>query len=37
MGGHLEDQVEAIANLLVEQGTIPGDLVHSTLDSMESA
>jgi cell division protease FtsH len=32
-----QDQVEAIANLLVEQGTIPGDLVHSTLDSMESA
>lgn len=32
-----QDQIEAVANLLVEHGTVPGDLIHSTLDEMEAA
>jgi ATP-dependent Zn protease len=32
-----QDQIEAVANLLVEHGTVSGDVVHRTLDGMETA
>lgn len=31
------DQIEAVARLLVEKGTVPGDEIHSLIDSMEAA
>jgi ATP-dependent Zn protease len=31
-----QDQVEAVANLLIDHGTVSGDLIHSTLEAMET-
>jgi ATP-dependent Zn protease len=32
-----QDQIEAVANLLVEHGTVSGDVIHQALESMEAA
>jgi ATP-dependent Zn protease len=32
-----QDQVEAVARLLVDHGTVSGDLIHRTLESMEAS
>jgi ATP-dependent Zn protease len=31
-----QDQIEAVANLLVEHGTVSGDVIHGVLDGMEA-
>jgi ATP-dependent Zn protease len=32
-----QDQIEAVANLLVEHGTVSGDVIHQALEGMEAA